>query len=68
MFIDMTGIATAAFAAAESFKQSEKLFEKSIERLSDSEKISAREKRRLELREERMHSELCRAIRDSKKA
>lgn len=45
-----------------------KMFELSIADLPAEEKAAAREKRRLEKREERMHRELCQAIRDSKPA
>jgi len=43
-----------------------KMFELSIANLTDEEKAAVREKRRLEKREDRMHRELCQAIRDSK--
>lgn len=41
-------------------------FIKSISNLSPDRQAELKEKRRLEQREERMHAELCDAIRDSK--
>lgn len=45
-----------------------KMFELSIADLDENGKKAAREKRRIEQREDRKHRELCQAIRDSKPA
>ncbi len=69
MFGDIAAMTCATgMVQARLMEQERKMFELSIADLPAEEKAAAREKRRLEKREERMHRELCQAIRDSKPA
>lgn len=69
MFGDIAAMTLATgMMQARFMDQERKMFELSIADLPAEEKAAAREKRRLEQREDRKHRELCQAIRDSKPA
>jgi len=69
MFTDIAAMAmVSAINEMNLYEHGNKMFELSIANLSDEQKTIAREKRRLEQREDRKHRELCQAIRDSKPA
>ena len=69
MFGDIAAMTLATgIVQARLMEQERKTFELSIAALPAEEKAAAREKRRLEKREEMMHRDLCQAIRDSKPA